>query len=327
MRGAWLVVAIAACGRLGFDARDDAATGAHDGAAPHDVATAGGDTGGHTDAGSGSAFDCWATWHTGAPSLTTPVAIAELNTLDNDERDPSLTGDALTVYYTSVAAGSNFPNHLLRATRATRASSFGSAVDVTDLESVDVSKLSLAVQDTVGVISADYGGGQGNEDLWQTTRTVGDSFTQPSQMLTSALVTASHEVDPTLSDDGTILYYSRLDQTLTTQKIVRATRGGINDAFAAPTEIATGSTDQVGDPAVSPDELVLLYTERTTSAVAIATRQSTGDAFQRVGPLTAIDRPDGHDAAFSRDGCELFFTSTRAGSFDLYETTVVGASL
>ncbi len=116
-----------------------------------------------------------------------------------------------------------------------------------------------------------------------------------------------------------MLYYSELTALANAQMILRTTRPDVQAAFGTPAVVAPGSLDSVGDPAFSPDELALLDTERSTIAIAISTRPDTGSPFVRQGELAAITTADSHDAALSRDGCALFFSSSQDGTYDLYE--------
>jgi len=313
-----VVVAVVAggpgCGRIGFAAHDDAAT------IDAPVAAL-------IDAPAAAASDCWAAWRQPTPALDPIVKLAALDTDAMDERDPSLGDDGLTLYYDVGVAGASYATHAYAATRPDRDSPFAAPTDLVQLDSADVSKLAVGGSDLEMVISAEYDGGVNDEDLWTGARgSATTPWPMPVATSTGNVNNANHQLDPQLSADALTLYYSELTPDLTSQRIMRTTRPSLHSPFAAPAVVDTGSTDSVGDPAVSPDETLLLYTERSSIAIAVSLRASTSAPWLRQGPLAAIDTPDAHDAAFTRDGCELLFSSTRDGTYDLFEVRVTGAT-
>ena len=314
-RVVWVVVvAVAAvatgCGRLGFDARPDGAAIDAPGS------------------GSAAADDCWTAWRQPTPPLAAIVKLAELDTDTMDERDPSLSDDGLTLYYDVGVAGAMYATFAYAAKRPDRDAPFATPTDLVQVDSLDVSKLAVGGSDLEMAISAEYDGGVNNELLWTGARgSAATPWPMPVATWTGNLATPNHQLDPQLSADALTLYYSELTTDLSSQQILRTTRPTLQSAFAAPAIVDTGSTDSVGDPAVSADETLLLYTERSTIAIAVSMRASASDPWLRVGELAAVDTPDAHDAAFTRDGCELFFSSTRDGSYDLFEVRVAGATL
>jgi Tol biopolymer transport system component len=310
-----VAVVLAGCGRFGFDAQPKDAPNRD---APIDTAMI--DT---AIDGSTPPTDCWATWHTGAPQLGAPIKLTMVDTQTRDERKPSFSDDGLTLYYTSGPAGSDRADEMLYAIRTAPGAAPGAAWtpggSIASFASPAVSKLAVADADLQAVISAAYGSDQHNVHLWTAERaTPALSWPVPTRVGTSALDGSDRQLDPVMSGDGLVLYYSELAESLTSQVIRRSARSSVAAAFTAPSTVITGSTDSVGDPAFSPDELVLLYTERSAQTIAIATRQAVSDPFARIGLLAALTTGNAHDAAFSRDGCELVFSSTRDGTYDLY---------
>jgi hypothetical protein len=306
-------VIAASCGRLGFDEKPPVV----DDAAVVDAAPI-------VD-GSGSAMplDCWAAWHANPVPLGSAVKLTTLDTQTDNERDPSPSDDGLTLFYTSGSAGAVNATAMMRSSRLTASSPFEAPVAIPALASKDVSKLAIGGADTEVVVSGAYGSAR-TAELW-TTAKAGPAapIGHPIGTYTVLLDNPNHQLDPMLSANALVLYYSELTTSLTAQIILRSARPAVELPFLPPVPVVTGSPASVGDPAVTPDELVMLYTERATMKIAMSTRPTVEDLFTRVGPVPVLDAfPNTHDGALSRDGCELFFSSTRDGTYDVYEARI-----
>ena len=276
-----------------------------------------------SDAGSdGARADCWAAWHTGNPMLSDARLIAELSTAD-DERDPDLGSDGLSIVFARGVVGSH---DLYQASRASRDQAFGSATLITALSSTDgdEGKLTESPDGKTVVFSSSRSGGAGSDDLW-TAAVTAAGFGMPTETAVGALDDASSQLDPTLTTDGTTLYYSELSSV--SQQILASTRSGAGTFSISQTIVIGGATARVADPAPSPDQLTLVYTGLDQPAnqtdLFVATRASTADAFVTAGTLSVDTASNEGDATLSADGCDLVFSSQRdSGMLDLYEATI-----
>ncbi|HEU0030440.1 MAG TPA: hypothetical protein VFQ53_07405 [Kofleriaceae bacterium] len=297
----WLVAA-AGCGRVGFDAR-----GTGDGSLPDGTIGDGG--------GPDVAFgNCWSAWTTGPLTLGSVRELSELNTLQ-DEGDPFLTDDGLTLYF---VRGGVSGGDIYVATRPTRASLFGAPVLAADVNDAlaDDSKLSIgdgglrAVIASKRATSADY-------DLWELARTnIGDPFGPATNAPFAALNTSTAQFDPHLTADGLRLYYAPGQPG--GQAASLATRATVGDPFGLPQPIVGLVGNDTADPTLSPDELVIVYSARKNTvdplSMFYAVRSSPTASFTAAQPVPAIQWGgyDG-DAHLAGDGCELLFASTRTG--------------
>src|ERR1051325_10161802 len=109
MRSLALCVAVAGCGFQSSRALDS-------GAAP------GGD-GGPGDGAADAGVDCFAQWRSGPLMLSSPQRLASL-TSAGDDRDPWISHDRLTLYFTSNVTGNQ---EIYRATRTAPELPFGPA--------------------------------------------------------------------------------------------------------------------------------------------------------------------------------------------------------
>lgn len=293
-------MALAACGRSGFDPVDVIM---EDGAP--------GDTG---------ASDCWSAWMTGPLRLGAPRLVSELAT-GEAHGDPSLSPDGLALYF---GRGPGAKDYFV-AKRPDRASPWGTPSRIDDLSSAqDDTKLTLTEDGLVAILSSDRSPAT-SFDLWEATRA---STTVPFGAASRAPFTAinnnSAQYDPHVSPDGLRLYYAPdIGGIQSVHVTTRASRGA---AFGAPVALALGHTP-AADPSLSPDERVLVYasSQNGPPAMFFVTRTGIADAFGVGEMLPLYDVPvHDQDPSISYDGCELYFVSMRGGvTPQLYVTTVL----
>ena len=302
----WKLVCLllASCGRINFDPRSDGATGSDD--APD----ATGDVG------------CWPAWKSGSPTLSAPRPVNELNS-PQYEGDPYLAPDNQTFYL--ARATPDFDVWISR--REERGMPFDPPVIAGALSSIaEDNRVSLSGDRLIAAISTDRPGSLAF-DIWLANRaTVADQFTNVSRALVGSANTGDNDYDPELSRDGLRLYYAT--GALAMHQISISTRMNRSSAFSAPSLVMTLIPAAItADVTLSPDELVIVYSATITTEpfdLYFATRASISDPFGPSMPLASINNPttlEG-DAAFSPDGCELFFSTTRTGQRDIYVADV-----
>lgn len=255
------------------------------------------------------------------PALSAPQPLTAL-TSDGDERDPWLSADGLQLYF-DRNPGSHGNNDIYLATRASPAAEFANPAAVDNLDTdADDSRASLDGDGTLLALSSRRT--TGKFQIFVSTRgNVTQAFPSPSLpdqvMVASVNAGADNFYDPFLSTDGLRLYLAPA-VTGAAQQIAVATRtaGQSFGAWAPLPMINSGAGE--ADPALSPDERVIVFTSgRTVSGFGktnlwYATRQRATDAFSapRLIPTVNGDADDG-DPMLSADGCELYFSSTRTG--------------
>jgi len=272
---------------------------------------------------------CLDHWLDGSVRFGAPVAIAEVNTA-NYERDPFLDADELTLYFSADRTGSFGGLDTWIATRAAITDVFGSPVhDVEASSSGSESKLSITDDGLVMVIATDRPGGAGGTDIWQATRTSTTHAWGPfDESHLSAVDDAASQYDPTFSLDGLHLYLAPYNG-ISPQQIAMASRASRTSDFSAPTAVAglAGASNDA-DPALSVDERLIVFASTRSGGsggtdIWYASRAGPGQAFD--APTVALDinaTADDGDPWLSRDGCRLYFSSKRTGSWDLYTATV-----
>jgi len=278
------------------------------------------------DAAPGS---CMARWLAHTVRFTTPAALNELNTTAY-ERDPYLTPDELTIYFSAVRPDSLPMNgqDIYTATRSDVGDAFGTVTKFLagSTPTGSEGKLCLTGDGTQLFVASDLtgNGSKGATDIWFSQKGAA-GFGPLGQGRVGPVNTAGDEQDPLVTPDGTALYYApSLGGAV--QQIYVAKRASESMNFAAPTEVTeladiNGGTG-TADPAVSADQKLILFSSArmgTTGANDIwyATRDDASGTFSAPEVVPDINSTDyDGDAHVSQDGCRLYFDSTRNQSDD-----------
>ena len=282
---------------------------------------------GRPDGGSGGQADCFQRWFDGEPglALSNPAELTALASA-GDDRDPWSSADGLRLYFVRTP-GPHMGGDLMLATRGSTAVEFSAAAAYDNLDTPDdESHAGLSGDEKLVVFSGNHNTQNNAFQLFVSRR--GDptqpfpSPSAPDQALVASVNTAGDNYfDPFLSPDGLRLYLAPVLGG--SQQIRMATRMAADKNFGAPALLAvvnSGTAD--ADPALSPDERILVFSSRRPAGPGLgatnlwySTRPSTTADFAppRLIPSVNSDQEDG-DPVLSADGCELYFASRRAGS-------------
>jgi hypothetical protein len=280
--------------------------------------------------------DCFQHWFDGGPglALSNPAPLTALASA-GDDRDPWLSGDGLQLYFVRTP-GPHVGGDIMLATRGSTAVEFPAAAAYDNLDTGDdESRAALSGDGKLVVFSGNHNTQNHAFQLFVSRR---DDPTQPfpspsapDQTLVASVHTAGDNYfDPFLSRDGLRLYLAPVLGGL--QQIHMATRTAADKNFAAPAVlpmINSGTGD--ADPALSPDERVLVFSSLRSAGTGLgstnlwySTRPSATADFAppTLIPSVNSDLEDG-DPMLSADGCELYFASRRAGDkFHLFRAAV-----
>lgn len=237
--------------------------------------------------------------------------VANVNSPDLD-RDPFVTADGKTLYFMSAREGGQGGQDIWRATRESRDAPFSAPVNVTELNSsVDDTRVSLTEDQLTAVLASARESGF---DVFQSERaSIGEAFSTPTRL--GLVTTSADDHDPAISLDGLRLYLSSdLPDGPGNRDIVLSARGSLTAPFPPAESLANVNTgDLEADPAVTADELVIMFTKNND--IHYATRASVQEDFSTPMPLTGLNTgASAEDDPFvTADGCELFFASDRQG--------------
>ncbi|MFN0246864.1 MAG: TolB family protein [Kofleriaceae bacterium] len=252
--------------------------------------------------------------------------VAGLDTA-NDEGNPSLSADELTIYlFSNRQSPGTADLDAYVATRATRDAAFGALGAITAINTTaDERGGSLS---TDGLALFFHSSRTGEHDLYVSTRpNLAAPFGAPTS-LGAGVNTADHDQTPSISADGQVLYFTRTPAAGGASSIYRASAGptGFTNATAI-TELSASAASSV-QPTLSADGLTIYFSsDRTGGAgsldVWVATRPSLTAAFAQITNVTELnsDRFEFLDW-ISPDGCRVYFTSGRnGGGWDTWQAT------
>jgi WD40-like Beta Propeller Repeat len=297
MRRVWLglgVAAVLGCGRVRFDARvPDGDLGTSDG-----------------DGATSSACSTFGPW--GAPS--------RLDALDlgGNEAGGQISPDGLTLWFDTDATGGG---DVYVAHRVDRQSGFDppqlvSAIDTPGAQELDASVTEDELElyfSRLGVASC----------IYRSTRaSTADAWGAP--MAIDPLCVGGPVGGPYVTPDGLVLYYNDIVSTNYEGTLMVTTRTDRLQAFGSGTPVPGqfGATPS-GYPALSGDRLSIYFERGMPLEVYVATRPDVDSPFGVPQTIPAIEDPivDDQDPSITADGLELYFSSDRAGTADLYVST------
>ena len=276
-------------------------------------------------AGSG----CMDRWMMHTVRFHAPAELTELNTTSY-ERDPYVTPDELTIYFSATRSDSlpaQGGTDIYMATRTQIGDPFGTATKFAAASTTTGSegKMSLTADGMQLFVSSDQQvvGSKGANDIWFAQQAA-MGWGPLGQMHMAMVNSAGDELDPIVAADGTAIYYA--PSSGQPQQLYVATRANEAGNFGAPSELTeladTAGGTGTADPAISADQKVILFSSSRTGSLGgndiwYATRDDPSGPFGTPQPVPDINTGyyDG-DALLSQDGCRLYFDSTRNGNSD-----------
>jgi hypothetical protein len=242
-----------------------------------------------------------------------PVPIAELNTSDQDIV-ADVSPDELTIF---VVTNHAVPGvQLFYATRSAKTAAWGPLTLL--FPSGNWANLAVAVNGTTAIVSSDR---SGNSELYVATRPTPLAQFGPLTPTFGASSTGAEE-GPRWGADGKTFYF---DSTRDGSRDIFVSTL-VNGKFSDVTPLKTINTPGVeGVPVLTADELSMYFvSDRAPAAgpgdIFVATRPSKTASFGSNVTLVPNVNSDGLDAPghISADGCTLYLSSTRLGSFDIF---------
>ena len=248
------------------------------------------------------------------------------------DKNPFMLEDGLTMYFNTQRPGGPLGGtDIWVATRASIDSLFvvqGPELSLST-DTID-GHFELAANELVGVLASTRLGGVGGYDLWSATRSdLGAPFTVDQTHLAN-VNTSGGDQDPHLTTDLLQLYFAREEAAGASLDILVASRSQPDLAFEPAQPLAGFATTlEEADPVVSPDQRVIVFTTNMNDAgrdIFFATRSEPAEPFSSPQVVPGVNSTaSDQDTFLSRDGCELWFGSTRgaAGDWDVFVSRIV----
>lgn len=258
-----------------------------------------------------------------------PEAISGLG-LSGHVLGPVFSADGLTIYFSELGTDEN----ILRATRQSHGAEFGQAQLVPNLD-VGGSQEGTPFLSFDGLslyfFSTRPGpGSQGDRDIWLAERSSLEAEFGPARVLPGVNGPGLEHLPRLSRDERTLLFVSSRSSPKAATNLWIAERETRSEEFAAPVEVP-GINSAARDEGFSltPDGLTLFFASNRGADPSleseldmdlwVATRPSTAADFAAAESLADLNSTGEElDPQLSPDGSELFFTSSRAGNFQLF---------
>jgi Tol biopolymer transport system component len=272
------------------------------------------------------------------PAFGTPRNLGPPINTPTFDGGPSLSGDGLTLYLASDRPGGAGGDDLWVSTRKTNSDAWQTPVNLGATINSSAGDASPSVSADGLELYFDSGrpGGQGNGDIWVTTRArTSDAWGTPRD-LGPTVNSASTDSVPKLSADGLSLFFaSRRPGGFGMRDVWVSIRPSRSEPWQAPINLggAVNSPAHEWCPGVSPDGLTLIVMSNRAGGLGgddlwVTTRATRSSPWAPVVHLGGGINTPGEDAKpeFSADGSTLLFMSTRPGGlgfFDIWEVSIL----
>ena len=310
---------------------DGGSGGAGAGGTP--VETSGGGDAGGTDGGQGGSEAAGAGASAAAAGsgggtirIIDVSPIAELSSDDEDD-NPTLTADLLTIYFASTRGESA---DVWTATRSSPTGVFGTPSPV-DAVNTDADETSPAVSlDGLTLwVGQNRDDGQGGNDIWVYTRSSLGAEDWSGPVNVTELNSSADDIPRPPGFGGLVMPLGSRRGLDGLYHTYLATRSSTSALFGAPVlldELVFDERSTV-DGFLTADGLTLFYAssvEQDRSDLYVVTRTSTNARFGAPVALTDVNSPaDERDPWLSPDGKTLYFAADSDGDRDLFTAQVI----
>jgi WD40-like Beta Propeller Repeat len=239
---------------------------------------------------------------------------------------PAPSADGLTLFFSAVGVTED----IFFATRSTRANGFSSGTRLAGVNGDDTEEgtpfISADARSLFFFSTRPDPSAPGDRDLWVATRPAGSGpFSEPS--LVPDVNTGGLEHLPRLTPDGlTLMFVSGRDSPSLGSNIWQAQRESPAQPFSQAIELP-GVNGNARDEGfwLSTDGLTVFFaSNRLVQAdmdIWVATRSDVNGVFGEAQNLDVVNTSGLElDPALTLDGFELFFTSDRSGTMQLYRS-------
>ena len=257
----------------------------------------------------------------------TPVNAGPLINTASFEGGPSLSQDGLTLLFGAARRNSlgMLDEDIYMATRETVAEAFGSAQNLgPTINALGFADLSpeLSLDGLTLYFSSGRPGGQGQPDLYVTTRASIDDAWEPAQNLGPSVNSAYFEGQPSVSANGKTLYWdSDRPGGFGNFDIWMATRENVGEPFGPAVNLgpAVNTAGPEFGPALNQNEKQLFFSSGRPGNIGqidiwVVERQTKADAWGIPINVETLNSPFFQAMpAFRNNGQEVCFMSVRPG--------------
>lgn len=282
-----LAVALAGCGRFGFEEAPRLSDSGADAVADARVCS----------------FGPWSTPQL-IPSMGSPAG----------DFGGQVTADGLAFYFQSSRSGSP---QIYVSRRPDRAAAWSVPVMVAELNTQAEQEEAAPTADELEIYFSSTRPSGGAQCIWHADRATKTAPFANITQLSQLCANGRESVGAFASADGLTLYYNTFE-TAPFGTIYESHRASRGDPFPIGTPVpGLESTGMKGYPWLSPDALTIYYEAPGTPGhhLLVATRADVASPFGAAVPIPNVDdNNDNEDVSLTADGLEIFFGSGRPGS-------------
>jgi Tol biopolymer transport system component len=270
----------------------------------------GGTAGNQADAGQGKGFG-------------TPQVVTGLRSDTDDVFDPTMTFEALEIYFASPTGGQT---DIWVSTRAVATDPWGPSTLVAELSSPQNDQGPEVTVDGLTMYLASDRGGGGMRLYVSQRRTRDTPWATPTEV--SSLGTSTLDEAPGLDRSQLNLAFASQRGTATDAHLYAATRPDTSAAWQNVTELsALSSAWQDTDPALFSNGAGLVFASRRltqggTADLFEAARPDETSPFASLAPITELNTSFNEAGPWlSQDGTTILFASDRSGHYRIYQAS------
>lgn len=256
-----------------------------------------------------------------------PVLVPGADLVQGFDYAPTLTGDELTLLYSSLRTDASALTQLYAATRSSTNAPFSVSAlmaSVSDGSGND-SDPALSADGLTLYFQSDRGGGLGAGDIYVTTRTtLVTDFQTPSPV--DAVDTADDDTQPALDVDGSLWLASTRAGGLGGYNLYRAASVGSTFQSPAPVMELNSASDE-WSPTLSADGLTIFFSSNRPGGagkydIYTARRASTSAPFSAPTAVAELDTSENELPHWlSPDGCRLYLERSQGAAYEIYVAT------
>lgn len=234
---------------------------------------------------------------------------------------PSLASDGSTLF---LARSFGTDQGIFSATRSLPGTSFGPAREVVEVNGPALDGTPFISDDMLTLyLFSTRPGGSGDRDLWSATRSAPAASFQAMEQLRGINGPGRDQVPSLTPDERTLIWESVRPGGAGDSDLWLAERPSRAEDFGSPRNLAELNTPaEDGGPSLSSDGRILFFISNREGGLPdiwTAERTNAVSPFGAATPVAEVNSPaDEHDPCISPDGQELFFSSNRSGSQELW---------
>jgi hypothetical protein len=258
-----------------------------------------------------------------------PVLVQELAATGYLDFKETLTADMLDIYFVSDRPGGPGNQDVWHAKRAHVSDAWGIPNCVLEVSSpLQETGPAVSPDGLTLWFSSDRAGGKGGYDIWVSTRANSAVATWSPPKVVAELNTAGDEFPRPPIQSGLTMPPSYREKLPNNQfQTFLTSRASPTAAWTAPTRLAEVDTSNIDTDGFMTDDELALYFSSDRVVVGdqdlyLARRTSPQAPFTSFAPITELNTAhQERDPWVSRDGREIYFSSDKSGTLQIYHAT------